>query len=187
MATAVAEPRASTRLDRPGRPPRPVSVPGPGVTDPGLLDRLAVASGACRQCRRPLSLLLVQLERSRELVPADGLDGFQRRLGALEQACARLDQPGASCLPYGEAGFALVMPACERGEAVGIGHRLIDEVGRVPRRSQGLSAAGVSVGVATVAMPPKNFAHEELLAAADRCLYGSLASGGGVVKSIEIY
>ncbi len=44
----------------------------------------------------------------------------------------------------------------------------------------------LSVGVATVALPPKNFPAEDLLAAADRCLYGSRASGGGVVKSIEI-
>jgi len=186
-ATAVAEPRSSTRLDRPSKPLCPVAVPTSGVADPGLLDRLALTSGACRQCRCPLSLLLVQVDRYRGLAPVDSPDAFHRRLDALERACAGLDQPGASCLPYGEAGFALVLPACERGEAVGIGHRLIDEVGRVPRRGDGLPAAGVGVGLATVAMPPKNFAHEELLAAADRCLYGSLASGGGVVKSIEIY
>ena len=45
----------------------------------------------------------------------------------------------------------------------------------------------LSVGVATVSLPPKNFPARDLLAAADRCLYGSRASGGGVVKSIEIY
>jgi hypothetical protein len=34
---------------------------------------------------------------------------------------------------------------------------------------------------------PKNFPPRDLLEGADRCLYASHASGGGVVKSIEIY
>ena len=44
----------------------------------------------------------------------------------------------------------------------------------------------LDAGVATVAPPPKNFPRD-LLDGADRCLYASHASGGGVVKSIEIY
>ena len=38
-----------------------------------------------------------------------------------------------------------------------------------------------------VSLPPKNFPPKDLLLAANRCVYGSSASGGGVVKSIEIY
>ena len=48
-------------------------------------------------------------------------------------------------------------------------------------------ALKLDVGVATVAQPPKNFPPRDLLDGADRCLYASHASGGGVVKSIEIY
>jgi len=40
--------------------------------------------------------------------------------------------------------------------------------------------------LATAALPPKNFPAEDLLKAADRCLYGSRVSGGNVLKSIEI-
>jgi hypothetical protein len=43
------------------------------------------------------------------------------------------------------------------------------------------------VGVATIALPTKNFLPATLLDGASRCLYGSHASGGTVVKSIEIY
>ena len=50
----------------------------------------------------------------------------------------------------------------------------------------GPQSVTLSVGVATVPVPPKNFSPEDLLNAADHCLYGSRASGGGVVKSIEI-
>ena len=46
---------------------------------------------------------------------------------------------------------------------------------------------GISVGAATVSVPAKDFPPEDLFEGAQRCLYGSHASGGGVVKSIEIY
>ena len=45
----------------------------------------------------------------------------------------------------------------------------------------------LDMGVATVVQLPKNFPPRDLLDGADRCLYASHASGGGVVKSIEIY
>ena len=45
----------------------------------------------------------------------------------------------------------------------------------------------VDVGVASIAQLPKNFPPRDLLDGADRCLYASHVSGGGVVKSIEIY
>jgi hypothetical protein len=43
------------------------------------------------------------------------------------------------------------------------------------------------VGVASVSLPPVNFDPELMLESADRCLYGARASGGAMVKSIEIY
>jgi hypothetical protein len=45
----------------------------------------------------------------------------------------------------------------------------------------------LSVGAAAVALPPRNFPPQHLFDGASRCLYGSHAAGGGVVKSIEIY
>ena len=45
----------------------------------------------------------------------------------------------------------------------------------------------VSIGVASVALPPKNFPAAELIRAAERCLNGARLSGGNAVKSLEIY
>ncbi len=45
----------------------------------------------------------------------------------------------------------------------------------------------LDIGVASLAQLPKNFPPRDLLDGADHCLYASHASGGGVVKSIEIY
>jgi hypothetical protein len=43
----------------------------------------------------------------------------------------------------------------------------------------------LSAGVATLALPPKNYPPQQLIDAAHRCLGGAQLSGGGNVKSIE--
>jgi len=158
------------------------------AADPALSHRLAVAVAACRQSRCPLSLLLVELDRADELLAIRGRAGFEELMRFLETACRSGDRPGVVCLPHREAGFALVLPNCERRVAIEVGYHLIGEVHRraPPGVDEMQRTVNVSVGVATVALPPKNFNGDDLLAAAARCLYGSQASGGGVVKSIEM-
>jgi GGDEF domain-containing protein len=91
-------------------------------------------------------------------------------------------------LSHNESGFAVILPDCERPRAVQLGQQLLDRVRQLPTSGPAAdSAISVSVGVATLSLPPKNFPPDELLERAARCLYGSRASGGGVVKSIEIY
>ncbi|MBN2477224.1 MAG: HDOD domain-containing protein [Pirellulales bacterium] len=157
--------------------------------EPALLARLTVAASACRQSRSPLSLLLVQLDHVDELRWSRGVNGFETLPPFLESVCRNVDHPAAVCLRHGESGTALVLPDCERRRAVELGNQLTREVRRlapVDGHSQ-RHPISVSVGVATVAMPPKNFIAEDLFAAADRCLYAAHASGGSLVKSIEIY
>jgi len=148
---------------------------------------LAKAVGACRQSRCPLSVLLVQLEEHDDPFSAHPIlfEQFRKRL---EAACRGLDHPGLICQPDGSAGLLLILPDCDRQEAVRCGQGLIDQA-RSWASGPALDAPawGISVGVATVSLAPKNFAPARLVEAARRCLYGSHASGGGVVKSIEIY
>jgi HD-like signal output (HDOD) protein len=157
--------------------------------DPALPRRLAASVAACRQARHPLSLLLVEPGPPDWLVRTFGLEGFEELRQRLENACWALDHPGTICLPHGEAGFALVLPDCDRQLAVRLGNELIDRVRgmTLERGPAGLSPPCLSVGAVTVSLPPKNFPPNDLLASADHCLYGSQSSGGGVVKSIEIY
>lgn len=157
--------------------------------DPGLLGRLAATVGACRQARCPLSLLLAEPECPDEVLLSRGVDGAEDLRRLLQDACLGLDQDDLVCLPHGEWGFAVVLPGCDRQRAVRLGNQLIERMRRVPPRWTLAGRRGVALGVgaASVAMPPKNFPAHELLDAAARCLYGSHASGGGVVKSIEIY
>jgi HD-like signal output (HDOD) protein/GGDEF domain-containing protein len=158
------------------------------AADPGLLGQLQVGVAACRQSRCPLSLLLVELDRLDELAVDLGVEGLSSLRQSLEFFCRRVDHPCAICVTHGEAGFALILPDCERRLAVELGNQLIEQFrGLGPFGARDQRAVGISVGVATVVLPPKNFSPDDLLAAADRCLYGSRVSGGGVVKSIEIF
>lgn len=178
------DPRGRTAAKH-GRPAKGAAV----EADPGLLGRLGVGVAACRQSRCPLSLLLVQLDRLDELAVDPGLKGLDSLRQSLETVCWGVDLPGTTCLAHGEAGFALILPNCERRLAVELGGQLIGQFRRAGPSDGvgGERTVGLSVGAATVALPPKNFRPEDLFAAADRCLYGSRAAGGGVVKSIEIY
>lgn len=157
--------------------------------DRAALHRLAMAVGACRQARCPLSLLLVELVGSEELTLAWGPDGFGRVMQLLESACAGLEHPQAVLLPLGEAGFAVILPDCDRRLAVELGHQVLDTMRRAVAKwlLPGGVVPAIAAGVASVAMPPKNFPAPDLWNAAQRCLNGSGACGGGVVKSIEIY
>ncbi|MCR4413792.1 MAG: HDOD domain-containing protein [Thermoguttaceae bacterium] len=166
-----------------------VATPPAIDAETSILNGLTVAVAACRQLRCPLSLLLVELCDVNELVLTRGVEGFQRLLLFVERACRGLDHPSVHCLPFREAGFAVLLPDCERRAAVGLANQLLDRLRRhsqEPNRSK-RHAVSLGVGVATVAMPPRNFPPQDLLEAATRCLNGSNAAGGGVVKSIEIY
>lgn len=177
-ASTAAAPRSPQAL-----PPR---VSGAA---PNLLDRLTGMVAVCRSARRPLSLLLVKLSSGEEMLTTcepQELAAARRLLG---KVCGQLDHPGAICLPHTEFGYALILPAAERALAVELGNELV-------RAARGVAATGatvekewlkIDVGVASIAQLPKNFPPRDLLDGADRCLYASHASGGGVVKSIEIY
>ena len=157
--------------------------------DPGTLGQLSAAVAACRRNRCPLSLMLAELDNVDELAFAHGVDGLDHLRRLLEAACRGLDHGCAICLPHGEGGFAVVLPDCDRSAAVELGHQLLERVKHLSANAMANRATtiGVSIGVATLSLPSKNFPPDDLFERAARCLYGSHASGGGVVKSIEIY
>jgi HD-like signal output (HDOD) protein/GGDEF domain-containing protein len=154
-----------------------------------LDNRLAVAVAACRQSRCALSLLLVELDRAEELAAMRSAAEFAAIKGHVERVSRNLDHPFKICVPHGKHGFAIILPNCERRQAVELGNELIDAFRRVTPGGDlpGRNSTSLSVGAATVALPPRNFPPNDLFDGSSRCLYGSQASGGGVVKSIEIY
>ncbi len=190
QARDVAKPSAPPMVaDTTPSNTRPAATSATVPADPGTLGQLSAAVAACRRSRCEISLMLAELDDVDGLAFTYGVDGLDELCRLLESACRGLDHGCTICLPHGESGFAVVLPNCERSEAIDLGHQLLDQVHRLLTRdmvSNG-DGIGVGVGVATLSLPPKNFPPEDLFEGAARCLYGSHASGGGVVKSIEIY
>jgi HD-like signal output (HDOD) protein/GGDEF domain-containing protein len=159
------------------------------TADSSLAAKVARAVAASRQARCPLSLLLVEPAQAEQQLALLGPNQFHTLRRLVESACRSVEHPGMVCASYSDAGFALILPDCERRRAVELGNELIATV-----RRAGLPGCGdlagtlkLGIGAATVALPPRNFPHGDLLDGASRCLYGSHACGGSVVKSIEIY
>jgi PleD family two-component response regulator len=49
------------------------------------------------------------------------------------------------------------------------------------------TSATISIGVASLSLPSKNFPSDNLLKAAARCLDAAKLSGGNTLKSIDVY
>jgi GGDEF domain-containing protein len=164
----------------------PAKAPATGTT---LASQLENAVAACRRAHAALSLLLVDVNQGEQLTAERGTGGLSMLGRLLEALCRKLDHPGMSLLRYGTAGCAVILPGCDRRQVAQHGNMLIDSTRRLGEaRTAGVQRSfSISVGASTVAMPPKNFPAQDLMASAERCLYGSRASGGSVMKSIEIY
>jgi GGDEF domain-containing protein len=162
--------------------------PQAAAIDPALEGNLSAAIAACRQARQAVSLLLVELDEFAGLTFALGPRAAGRLVEQLHRACSSVDHPLAECLPTGEAQFALILSNCDRRAAVESAGELVRGVRRLGEKREGLTAKlSISVGVATLNLPPKNFPQFELIDAARRCLHAAKLSGGDCVKSIGIY
>lgn len=159
-----------------------------GDLDPGLIGHLRAAVARCRRERVGLSLLLAEFFDGPSLLVGIGPQRLSLLRRVLEAACRRWDHPDSVCLPYHDFGCAWVLPDCDRETAVEYGYQLMGIVSRLPAGDWPTAKAlTLQIGVSHVATPAPNFPPEDLLTAAGRCLAASAASGGGVVKSIEIY
>jgi HD-like signal output (HDOD) protein/GGDEF domain-containing protein len=154
--------------------------------DPAFAARVAVAAMRCRAGRQPLSLLLVELDRYADLIFRWGPERTSRLLRRVESRLIGVDCAGASIHESREATFAVVLPGCDRTAAVEWGHHVLDAVRGFGASSRPDERISVSMGLAAVRLPPKNFVSEDLIEAADRCLFATKNSGGNAVKSIEL-
>jgi HD-like signal output (HDOD) protein/GGDEF domain-containing protein len=157
--------------------------------DPGFFGRLMAAVATCRQARTSVSVMIAEMDQYEELLLVRGRRAAEQLIAQLGQWCREVDHPGGTVVQSRDVQFAVILPACDRRQAVSLSNELIDRARRASLRQTADDAVvvTVSVGVATVALPPKNFPAIDLINAADRCLNGARLSGGNTVKSIEIY
>ncbi len=149
--------------------------------------RLAAAAARCRKERCPFCLMLVEINDFEELVFEWGTDRAHRALDFIDLACRRSVSPGSDVVLLSEGCLALVLLNCERGEAVQLGRRIQNLTRDLGQWFPGNRHLSLSMGVAAIALPPKNFDSQTLLDSASRCLFAARGSGGDSVKSIEIY
>jgi HD-like signal output (HDOD) protein len=165
QATLMANGR--TAMLPPGE--QPLTTP----RDTALRSILTTTILQCRQCRSPLSLVLITIPGSAE----------QPRDQAAELLRSRLrkgDLPGQSTLCLRPREFAVLLPDGERRAALQWAGELVRELQHIsPER-------GLAIGVASIAHLPRNFCADTLINAARRCLDGAILSGGNSVKSIEV-
>jgi GGDEF domain-containing protein len=154
-----------------------------------LMTRLGTVIASCRQSRLPMSLVLVQLDDFENLTARYG----QRPVAKLVQDIRSLIHDASEAYDnvaieaVSACRLSLILTDADRQQAIAVARQVLDGVRNwsdaTPPGSRPLS---VSIGLASLSMPPRNFQAADLLQAAERCLNGAGLSGGNSVKSIEI-
>lgn len=159
----------------------------PTATEPGLGVRVASAINRCRLARGPLSLALFEIDQFSELLLHLGPTGANDLVHWLRRDLAAWTGQRSPALLAGEAKFAMVLENTPRSDANQTVRQVQKNIKtwRMPGSTSPDLEISLSIGVATLALPPKNFPPEQLIEAAERCLSGAKLSGGGTTKSIE--
>lgn len=166
-----------------GRPA--ASLPTSVSPGKGLALRLTLAVGQCRSRRRGLSLISLGANG------IDTQDSDADRLfdWAIDATCRDTEFDGMFVETTDKARRLLVLPDCERREAVALAERILDRlyslIEKLKETRQDLLWS-FCAGVATVGVPAKNFPPLSLLETSERCLNASLSTKSRTVKSLEI-
>ena len=145
--------------------------------------QLTLVVGDCRGARQPVSAACLAVEA----IEADD-DKWESAVDQLLNViCRRIEIPGCVVQNVSRSERNLLLPGCERHEAVAIVDDLLSQVRTLISNLQSnrrLPPCVPSAGVASVGTPPKNFPPQALLETARRCQAAAGPSGG--VKSLEI-
>ena len=176
-------------------PPRKIA-PAPATqntahraaADPGLLGRLAGVLQICRQQRSPVTLALLQIDH---LSDAQFICGVQSSALFLERFRRHLAEATGGlgpCLQLNSGHYALLWGDVNRSDALAtlrtVQHSLPAwQEESMPADNVHLS---LSAGVATLALPSRNFPPQDLVTVAERCLDAAQLAGGNQLKSIEL-
>jgi HD-like signal output (HDOD) protein len=157
--------------------------------DSDLVGLVEAAVNECRRRRAPVTLLAAALDRERELALTVGPEGVRRAAQFLFANGKTLGESHNGAWEASDTSMGLVLEDCDRPQAVALGRQWVETVSQcAAARSEWFGRPfTMSVGAATLALPPRNFPAHELIEAAWRCLTGARASGGNTVKSIDIY
>ncbi len=156
-------------------------------SDPGLHGRLRTAITLCGARRQELSLLLMDIDNYENLLVMNGSDRMMQVVSGTVRAIESLADIPCECVIVSDVRVAVILPSCERQQAVTLA-RSLSEAMPVWMRQKGVSdtAFSFSTGIASLATPSRSVRSDDLIDAADRCLFAAKRSGGGGIKSIDI-
>ena len=147
---------------------------------------LTLAVGQSRSRRQPLSVILLEVSGT-----GGESEHYRHLLGqVLDSACQGVDVREVLVKPVSTTRRALMLTNCERRDAVRLADQAMERAEQLALQlaDKGtMQKVDVSAGVASVALPPKNFPPQDLLEKAQRCLVAAQSAGSGTVKSLEIY
>jgi GGDEF domain-containing protein len=155
--------------------------------DSAFLRQVSHAAAACRGKRCGLSLMLVEVDRADEVLLTRGVTFLPQLRDECETWVDEWLHSVTEVTPLGDQRFALLLHDADRLAAARIGRRLMDAVTRSTSHEAYHWAVTLSIGIASIGLPPRNFDSRDLVQAAERCLNGAKLSGGACLKSFEVY
>jgi diguanylate cyclase (GGDEF)-like protein len=142
-----------------------------------LTEKLPEELGRARRYRYPVSLLMVDADHFKSINDKGGHGVGDECLRALAHALARrVHRFGDYSARYGGEEFVVVLPECDLAGAVEVAEEIRGRIENLHGQGAAPTRLTVSIGVAT-ASPGAGTPAEELLAAADRCLYRAKRMG----------
>jgi GGDEF domain-containing protein len=135
-----------------------------------------------------VSLALIEVDEYDGLLLALGPDRVAELMRAMETTIYANADDECDCLLATDSRYAVIFPQCDRQQAVTATTKLLAEIPRwAASPANGSADLQCSAGVATLAAASSNFPPQDLVAAAERCLFAAQASGGRFVKSIDLW
>lgn len=160
--------------------------------DPGLAGLVTSAIAQARNSRVPVSLAFVEIDRATDLCYTLGTSAAAGLMHEVGLALYEAVHGEGRVIEIASARWAVVLLDYQRSAATSVLRQLqsqwkrkSESADRGEKSSVATASISLSIGIATLALPSKNFPSEQLLAAADRCLTGAMLSGGDTIKTIE--
>jgi HD-like signal output (HDOD) protein len=167
----------------------PAAVPKVALNDlsrcfPTLKRKLIQSISRCRQARCSISLVLLYCDDPAD-IQLQGSSQDRRQLQqTLQNAGASFTTNSEQVELLGEEMVVVLLEDYQRPESLDVARVLLETARR--HNAKYAQHFKISIGVATLCLPPRNFPEQELIDTAVRCLETARRAGGDSIKSYEL-
>lgn len=157
------------------------------LSPPDFEERVRTTISVCRARRQELSLILLEIENHENLLLIHGGQHMSRVGACIKQAFQSLADTPCECVSVSDARVAVVLPGCERQQAVNLARSFNRAVPTwLCEKYKIDTVLAFSTGISALSLPTRSSQPQDLIDAADRCLFAAKRAGGNVVKSIDV-